>query len=99
MAEHPQVNDICVYGIKAASGAPGESDLVAAIVPTDDTEPDIQNIFDFCVRGLERNSVPSFIQIVEEIPKTISEKNLGRLLNDSFDQNAPNVFPFNVHQK
>jgi crotonobetaine/carnitine-CoA ligase len=35
IAEHPDVSDVCVFGVKAASGAPGESDLVAAIVPVE----------------------------------------------------------------
>ncbi len=32
IATHPDVTDVCVYGIPAASGAPGEVDLVAAVV-------------------------------------------------------------------
>jgi len=27
------VSEVCVYGIPASSGAPGESDLVAAVAP------------------------------------------------------------------
>jgi len=98
MAAHPHINDICVFGIQAASGAPGESDLVAAIVPAEAIESDIQSIFDFCVKGLERNSVPSYIQMVEEIPKTISEKNLGRLLKASFDPKGTSVHSFTSYQ-
>ncbi len=95
MAEHPDVTDICVYGIKAASGAPGESDLVAAIVvPTEGKTPDIKSIFDLCMTGLERNSVPSYIQVVEEIPKTASEKNLDRFLREEFNPEAENVYRF-----
>jgi crotonobetaine/carnitine-CoA ligase len=33
IAEDPQVDDVFVFGVPAASGAPGESDVVAAIVP------------------------------------------------------------------
>ena len=94
MAEHPDITDICVYGIKAASGAPGESDLVAAIVSTEGKIPDIKSIFDLCVNNLERNSVPSYIQVVEEIPKTASEKNLDRLLREAFNTEAGNVYRF-----
>jgi crotonobetaine/carnitine-CoA ligase len=94
IAEHPDITDICVYGIKASSGAPGESDLVAAIVPTEGRTPDIKGIFDLCIAGLERNSVPSFIQVVPKIPKTASEKNLDRILRDEFDPDAPNVYKF-----
>jgi acyl-CoA synthetase (AMP-forming)/AMP-acid ligase II len=91
IGEHPHVNDVCVYGVPAASGAPGESDLVAAIVPTPGAGLDIKGILDLCAKRLDRNSVPSFVQVVDEIPKTISEKNLDRVLREQFDPNAKNV--------
>jgi crotonobetaine/carnitine-CoA ligase len=84
IAERPDVQEVCVYGIPAASGAPGESDLVAAVVPYGGSEPDIQGIFDACVTHLGANSVPSYIQVVQEIPKTPSEKNLDRVLREAF---------------
>lgn len=92
IAEHPDVSDVCVYGVKAASGAPGESDLVAAIVSAGPEAPDIEDIFKACVEGLERNSVPSYIQVVQEIPKTASEKNLDRVLREAFSVDSPQVF-------
>ena len=94
IAEHPDVDDICVYGVPALSGAPGESDLVAAVVPTIKGLPDIKAIFQQCLNGLERNSVPTFIQVVPEIPKTPSEKNLDRLLREEFGPDKPNVYKF-----
>lgn len=92
IAERPDVNEVCVFGIPAASGAPGESDLVAAVVPTAGTEIDIGGIFAACRAGLEANSVPSYLQVVSEIPKTISEKNLDRLLMEAFSKDAPGVY-------
>ena len=94
MADHPDITDVCVYGIPAASGAPGESDLVAAIVPNEGRTPDIKGIFTLCRKGLEGNSVPSYIQVVSEIPKTASEKNLDRLLREDFNKEASNVHKF-----
>jgi crotonobetaine/carnitine-CoA ligase len=91
IGEYPDANDVCVYGVPAASGAPGESDLVAAIVPTLGSGPDFKGILDLCARRLDRNSVPSFVQVVQEIPKTVSEKNLDRVLREQFDPNAKNV--------
>ncbi|MBU2548707.1 MAG: AMP-binding protein [Proteobacteria bacterium] len=98
IAEHPNVNDVCVYGIPAASGAPGESDLVAAIVPALESRHEIESILRHCSSGLERNSIPTYIQVVPEIPKTASEKNLDRLLRDEFDANGPNVYSFDNYQ-
>jgi crotonobetaine/carnitine-CoA ligase len=91
IAEIPEVTDVCVYGIPAASGAPGESDLVAAVVPASAAGLDVQNVFATCFADLERNSVPSYIQVVKEIPKTASQKNLDRVLRDEFDPEAESV--------
>jgi crotonobetaine/carnitine-CoA ligase len=93
LAVHPDVSDVCVYGIPAASGAPGESDLVASIAPAT-SQPDIKGIFALCRSKLERNSIPSYIQIVPEIPKTASQKNLGRILREDFNPDAENVYRF-----
>lgn len=92
IAEHPDVSDVCVYGIPAASGAPGESDIVAAVVPFAGKTIDLQSLQDTCQDKLERNSVPTYLQLVDEIPKTVSEKNLTRLLMDQFKPDAHNVY-------
>ena len=91
IGEHPDVSEVCVYGIPAASGAPGESDLVAAVAPFEGEDIDPESIFEAAIGGLERNSVPSYIQVVEEIPKSPSEKHLDRLLKDAFSPDADNV--------
>ena len=92
IGEHPDVSEVCVYGIPAASGAPGESDLVAAVVLFEGKKIDPDSIFKAAVEGLERNSVPSYIQVVDEIPKSPSEKHLDRLLREAFRPEADNVF-------
>ncbi len=92
IAEHPQVDDVFVYGVPAASGAPGESDVVAAIVPVDPATFDPALVFACCAKGLEANFIPSYIQIVGEIPKTASEKPQERFLLDCFAVDAPGVF-------
>jgi crotonobetaine/carnitine-CoA ligase len=92
IGEHPDVSEVCVYGIPAASGAPGESDLVAAVVPFPGRALDPQSVFGIALDKLERNSVPTYIQVVEEIPKSPSEKHLDRLLKEAFSPDADNVF-------
>ncbi len=92
IGEHPDVSEVCVYGIPAASGAPGESDLVAAVAPFEGKTVDPASVFKTAREGLEPNSVPSYIQVVEEIPKSASEKHLDRVLKDQFSQDADNVF-------
>jgi crotonobetaine/carnitine-CoA ligase len=94
IADHLDVLDVCVYGVPAKSGSPGESDLVAAVVAQPDKTLDIKGIFRDCLAVLSKNSVPSYIQVVTEIPKTGSQKNLERILRETFSENSPNVYQF-----
>ncbi len=91
IGEHTSVSEVCVYGIPSTSGAPGESDLVAAIAPFEGEGINTDDIKALCLDKLEKNSVPSYFQLVDEVPKTISEKPLDRVLRDSFAKDAPNV--------
>jgi len=91
IGEEDSVSEVCVYGVPATSGAPGESDLVAAVAPFAGGGIDIDSVKQACRKGLERNSVPTYLQIVNEIPKTVSEKPLDRILKEAFDPAADNV--------
>jgi len=90
LAEHPGVNDVFVYGVPAKSGAPGERDVVAAIEPTGEFSAD--SVFAWCREKLEPNFVPSYLQIVDEIPKTASEKPQERFLSEKFAPDAENIY-------
>ncbi len=92
LAELPSVSDVFVYGVKAASGAPGEKDVVAAIVPSDRGAFDAAEVFAACRRDLEANFVPSYLQVVDEIPKTASEKPQERFLLEAFDPLGSDVY-------
>lgn len=92
IAEHPDVDDLCAYGVPAASGAPGESDIVVAVLPSKGVTIDIQSVFQLCRSKLDGNSVPSFLQVVKAIPKSASEKNLDRLLQDAFHAGTDPVY-------
>jgi crotonobetaine/carnitine-CoA ligase len=92
IAEHPDVSDVFVYGVPAASGAPGESDVVAAVVPTPGRTLEPESVFARCREGLEANFVPSYLQVVTEIPKTASEKPQERFLLEAFAPDAEGVF-------
>lgn len=91
LAEHPQVNDVFVYGVPSSNGVPGEKDVVAAVVPASAADFDPADVFRHCRATLESNFVPSYLQIVEEIPKTASEKPQERFLLEAFALDAPNV--------
>jgi len=91
VAEHPSVLDVFVYGVPAASGAPGEQDVVAAIVLAEGRAQDAAAIFAGCREKLEPNFVPSYLQVLDELPKTASEKPQERILLQQFDPDAANV--------
>jgi crotonobetaine/carnitine-CoA ligase len=80
IAEHPSVSDVYVYGIPSTTGAPGEKEVVAAVVPRSHTAFDPLGVFQTCQEKLEKHWVPSQLQLVKEIPKTASEKPQERFL-------------------
>ena len=94
IGEHPDVSEVCVYGVPAASGAPGESDLVAAVSPFEGKTIDPKSIFEKCRQNLEPNFIPSFLQVVSEIPKTISEKALDRKLREDFLKGGGTIYRY-----
>lgn len=91
IAEHPSIADVFVYGIPAASGAPGEKDIVAVVVPADGRLFAAAAVFAACREKLEPNFVPTYLQVLDEIPKTASEKPVERALLEQFDPHATNV--------
>lgn len=85
IAESGLVDDVYVYGVAGANLAPGEKDVVAAVVPKAMASFDAKRLFAICKDRLEPNAVPGFIQVLEEIPKTASEKPLDRFLVEAFE--------------
>tara|TARA_B100000676_G_scaffold66005_1_gene65822 strand:- start:3871 stop:5466 length:1596 start_codon:yes stop_codon:yes gene_type:complete len=92
LAENSQIDDVFVYGVTSANGVPGEKDVVAAVVPVsfDDFHPD--EVFQSCRANLESNFVPTYLQLLEEIPKTASEKPQERFLLEDFEAKKGNIF-------
>jgi carnitine-CoA ligase len=68
--------------VPAASGSPGESDVVLAVVPRAGAPFDPAALVAHLEAHLEPNFVPSFLQVLDEIPKTISEKPQVRFLEE-----------------
>jgi crotonobetaine/carnitine-CoA ligase len=94
LGKHPAVSEVCVYGIPAASGAPGESDLVASLAPFEGMSIDPASVYELCKKELEANFIPSYLQIVAEIPKSVSEKALDRILKSEFSPEGDNVYSY-----
>lgn len=92
IGEIEEISEVYVYGIPSAAGAPGESDLVAAVSPFPGKQIDPQKVFAVCRKKLPLNFVPSYIQILNEIPKTPSEKPRDKFLKTTFNPERPDVF-------
>lgn len=92
IAGSSQVSDVFVYGTPIVGGAPGEKDVVAAIVLNEGIDFDANELVTRCRSELEANFVPSYLQILDEIPKTASEKPQERFLLDKFAPEAPGIY-------
>jgi crotonobetaine/carnitine-CoA ligase len=99
LSEIDAVADVYVYGHSVSEGlAPGEKDIVAAVVATDSAHFDPAAVIAACRDMLDANSVPDFLQIVAEIPKTASEKPQERFLVEAFSTDAANIYSSRGHQ-
>lgn len=88
IAESRLVDDVYVYGIALHANAPGEKEIVAAVVPKSGARHDPRRVIDACREKLPPSHVPAFIQTIQEIPKTASEKPQDRFLVEAF-QHSP----------
>ncbi|KOS57627.1 AMP-binding protein [Rhodococcus rhodochrous] len=91
LAEHSDVLDVHIFGVPARSDAPGEIEVVAAVVPMDAATIDVADLFTLAEEKLENSHIPDFIWIVDELPRTASEKVQTRLLVEAFDESDKSV--------
>ncbi|WP_374961154.1 AMP-binding protein [Spongiibacter tropicus] len=94
IAEYDDVADVFVYGIPALSGVPGEKDVIAAVVPVDACLFQPEKLLQHCRQSLGRTELPSFIQVLSEIPKTASEKPQARFCFELFKEQKNHVYDF-----
>ena len=66
---------------------------MAGIAAVEGQPVDPAAIYAKCRQDLEPNFIPSYLQLVDEIPKTISEKSLDRVLRDAFKADGDNIYP------
>lgn len=85
IAEMAQVVDVFVYGLPTPACAPGEKEIVAAVVTLPHDALDHRHVLEHCARYLPRNLWPSHVQVLDEIPKTASEKPLERILRERLE--------------
>lgn len=91
LSEIDAIGDVYVYGVDLPGMAPGEKEVVAAIV-TEGDDFDAGEVFRLCRHKLDAISVPGFLQVLDQIPKTASEKPQERFLLEAFGTDAANVY-------
>jgi carnitine-CoA ligase len=62
------------------------------VVPRDRETFAPEAVFTRCATRLERSHVPDFLQVVDDLPRTASEKVQVRFLVQQLDESAGNVF-------
>jgi crotonobetaine/carnitine-CoA ligase len=98
LSEIDAITDVYVYGLEVSEGlAPGEREIIGAVVPADRECFDVAAVFQACREKLDRNSVPDFIQVMDEIPKTASEKPQERFLVEAFETKPDDVYAVADH--
>ena len=94
IAEQPGVSDVFVYGVPAASGAPGEKDVVAAIVPANAASFDPATIFDACRRALDperrcRSTCKSWTRFRRRLPRSRRSASCSIASNPAHRESTP----------
>jgi len=93
IAAMPGVADAYVYGLATPRNTPGEKEVIAAIVPEKGFDP--ATVIPTCASALGSANVPTYLQIVEAIPKTASEKPQDRHLIAMLERNDCELFDRN----
>ena len=73
LLEHPAVEEVAAVAVKADTG--GEDEVLACIILRDGVEPpQPEALLDFCASRMPYFAVPRYVEFLDEIPKTPSQK-------------------------
>lgn len=76
---HEQVLEAAAYALPSELS---EDEVAVAIVPIEGTEIDPQDVLRFCARTMPRFMVPRYLRVVDELPKTPSQRVQKYLLRE-----------------
>lgn len=71
IAAHPAVREVATVAVPAEHG---EDEILAVVVPSAPGHLDPIELLDFCVERLPYFAVPRYLDLVEELPRTPTEK-------------------------
>ena len=92
MPKQPEIDDVYVYGIPSANGVPARRMWWRRSFPGQTGALDRAGAVPHAAAAqLEANFVPSHIQVLQQIPKTASEKPLERFLIEALASNPESV--------
>ncbi len=81
LLEHPSVEEVAAVAVKAEEG--GEDEVLACLVLKNGaTRPEPEEILDFCTPHMPYFAVPRYIEFMDEIPKTPTQKIQKNKLRD-----------------
>lgn len=73
LLEHPAVAEVAAVAVKAEAG--GEDEVLACLILKQDLDkPRPEDILDFCVSRMPYFAVPRYVEYLDEIPKTPTQK-------------------------
>jgi crotonobetaine/carnitine-CoA ligase len=91
LLQHPDIAECAVVAVPADQEA-GEDEVMAFIVTSNEREVSADDIWTFCDNRLPYFAIPRFLQFLDELPKTPSEKIQKAILratgvnSDTFDR-------------
>lgn len=80
LAKHPDINDVYVYGVPLPNNSPGEKTVIATIVLSANSSLDIKNFLFHVRKVIGQGPYPDYFHIIDQIPKTASEKPIERFM-------------------
>ena len=71
VAAHPAVLEVAAYGVPSELS---EEDVMVAVVPRPGVRIEPAELADYCVARMARHMVPRYVDVVDALPKTPTEK-------------------------
>lgn len=92
LAKHEDVNDVYVYGLPLANNTPGEKTVIASVVMREDSELVVDDFLLGVTKAIGQGAYPDYFQVLDEIPKTASEKPIDRFLIERLNTGEGVIF-------
>jgi crotonobetaine/carnitine-CoA ligase len=69
---HPKVRDSAAHPVRSELG---EDEVKICVVPQPGAAPSPAEIIDYCVGRMARHAIPRYVEFLDELPKTATERN------------------------